>query len=45
MNLFLIRWQMRKYRRLAGHKGLPRCSSDWRKVNGCVLHWSVGFMS
>ncbi|MGH7118027.1 MAG: hypothetical protein ACREFP_03370 [Acetobacteraceae bacterium] len=47
MNLFLIRWLMRKHKRLAGHKTraaemLLRLAQEQR---GAFVHWSLGFMS
>jgi RNA-directed DNA polymerase len=45
MNLFLIRWLMRKHKTLADHKpGLPRCSGDWRKgsrVRSFTGRWGI----
>jgi RNA-directed DNA polymerase len=47
MNMFLIRWLMRKHKHLAGHKtraaeALKRAA---RSQPDAVIHWSLGYMS
>jgi RNA-directed DNA polymerase len=47
MNLFLIRWLMRKYRRLAGHK-TRAAEMLGRLANGhpdAFMHCSLGYVS
>jgi len=47
MNLFLMRWLMRKYKGLAGHK--TRAAEMLKRLAqsqpGAFVHWSLGFMS
>jgi RNA-directed DNA polymerase len=47
MNLFLIRWMMRKHKRLAGHK--TRAAEMLRRLAlsqpDAFVHWSLRFMS
>ena len=47
MNLFLIRWLMRKHKLLAGHK--TRAAEMLRRLAqrqpGAFIHWSLGFVS
>ncbi len=47
MNLFLIRWLMRKHKPLAGHK--TRAAEMLRRLAqrqpGAFIHWSLGFVS
>lgn len=47
MNLFLIRWLMRKHKRLAGHK--TRAAEMLRQMAqrqpGEFVHWSLGYQS
>jgi RNA-directed DNA polymerase len=47
MNLFLIRWLMRKHKHLAGHK--TRAAEMLRRMAdgqpGAFIHWSLGFLS
>jgi RNA-directed DNA polymerase len=47
MNLFLIRWLMRKYKRLAGHKTRV-VQMLGRLADGhpdAFIHWSLGYVS
>ena len=47
MNLFLIRWLMRKHKRVAGHK--TRAADMLRQMAqrqpGDFVHWSLGYQS
>ena len=47
MNLFLVRWLMRKHKPLAGHK--TRAAEMLRRMAdgqpGAFIHWSLGFVS
>jgi len=47
MNLFLIRWLMRKHKRLAGHK--TRAAEALKQLAnsqpGAFVHWSMGYLS
>ena len=47
MNLFLIRWLMRKHKRLAGRT--TRAAEMLKRLAqsqpGAFIHWSMGFMS
>jgi RNA-directed DNA polymerase len=47
MNQFLIRWLMRRHKRLAGHK--TRVAEMLKRLaNGqpdAFIHWSLGFVS
>ncbi len=47
MNLFLIRWLMRKHKPLAGHK--TRAAEMLRRMAdgqpGAFIHWSLGFVA
>jgi len=47
MNLFLIRWLMRKHKRLAGHKTRAAGMLEQLAQNepGAFIHWSQGFRS
>ena len=47
MNLFLIRWLMRKHKRLAGRK--TRTAEMLKRLAqsqpGAFIHWSLGILS
>ena len=47
MNLFLIRWLMRKYKKLAGHK--TRAAETLKRLAqgepDAFIHWSLGYLS
>ena len=47
MNLFLIRWLMRKYKRLADHK--TRAAETLKRLAqgepDAFIHWSMGYLS
>ena len=47
MNLFLIRWLMRKHKRLAGYK--TRAAETLKRLAhsqpGAFVHWSLGILS
>ena len=46
MNLFLIRWLMRKHKRLAGHK--TRAAQALRRLAesrpDAFVHWKLGYV-
>jgi len=47
VNLFLIRWLMRKYKKLAAHK--TRAAEMLNRLAqsqpGAFVHWSLGYLS
>jgi RNA-directed DNA polymerase len=47
MNLFLIRWLMRKHKKLAGHK--TRAAETLKRLAqgepDAFIHWSMGYLS
>ncbi len=47
MNMFLIRWLMRKHKRLAGHKSRAAQMLKWlaQRRPGAFIHWSLGYLS